>query len=92
MITNPDGTVTVQEKVVSSVTVDPNDGHRVIKTFDNGFGIIHDTGGYTETHVIKAIGLRQLPAMSRKANRSAFSSSTKRTKAPSLVPPSTRPK
>ncbi|MCO6449475.1 MAG: transglycosylase domain-containing protein [Caldilineales bacterium] len=55
IITNADGTVTAQEKIVSSVTVDPNEPNRVIKTFDNGFGIIHDSGGYTETHVFKAV-------------------------------------
>ena len=55
VITNPDGSLTTQEKVVSAVTEDPNDPTRLIWTFDNGFGVIHDTQGYTETHVIKAI-------------------------------------
>jgi len=55
VITNPDGSLTTQEKVVSAVTADPNDPTRLIWTFDNGFGVIHDTQGYTETHVIKAI-------------------------------------
>ncbi len=55
VITNPDGSLTTQEKVVSSVTQDPNDPTRLIWTFANGFGVIHDTHGYTETHVIKAI-------------------------------------
>jgi len=55
VITNPDGSLTTQEKVVSAVTADPNDPTRLIWIFDNGFGVIHDTQGYTETHVIKAI-------------------------------------
>ncbi len=55
VITNPDGSLTVEEKVVSEVIIDPNDPARLIWNFDGGFGIIHDTKGYTETHVIKAI-------------------------------------
>ncbi len=35
-------------------TVDPNDPTRLTVTEDSGFGIIHDSKGYTETHVIKA--------------------------------------
>ncbi|NOX60645.1 MAG: hypothetical protein GXP42_01650 [Chloroflexi bacterium] len=57
VITNPDGSLSIEEKAVSEVTVDPNDPNRVIWTFDNGFGIIHDTAGYTETHVIKAVAI-----------------------------------
>jgi len=54
-ITNPDGAVTMQEKAISTLTVDPQDPNRIILTLDNGFGIIHDSHGYTETHTIKAI-------------------------------------
>jgi hypothetical protein len=54
-ITNPDGTVTMQEKVISTVTTDPQDPSRIILTLDNGFGIIYDSKGYTETHTIKAV-------------------------------------
>lgn len=54
VITNPDGSLSMEEKVVSSVQRDPNDPNRLIWTFANGFGVIHDSGGYTETHVIKA--------------------------------------
>ncbi len=54
-ITNPDGTITMQEQVISTVTADEQDPTRLILTLDNGFGIIHDTQGYTETHIIKAV-------------------------------------
>ena len=46
--------MTVQEKIISSVTRDPNDPSRVTFTSPTGFGVIHDSKGYTETHVIKA--------------------------------------
>lgn len=55
VITNPDGSLSLQEKVVSEISTDPNDPTRLVWTFENGFGIIHDSGGYTETHVIKAV-------------------------------------
>ncbi len=51
---NPDGTTTVED-VESTVTVDPQDPTKVVLTMDNGFGIIHDSKGYTETHTIKAV-------------------------------------
>ena len=54
-ITNPDGTVTMQEQVISTVSVDEQDPTRIILRLDNGFGIIHDSKGYTETHTIKAV-------------------------------------
>ncbi len=54
-ITNPDGTVTMQVKAISTVTADDQDPTRLVLTAENGFGIIHDTHGYTETHTIKAV-------------------------------------
>ena len=36
-------------------TVDPNDPTRLTVNQANGFGIIHDSKGYTETHVFKAV-------------------------------------
>ncbi len=53
-ITQPDGTVIPEERV-TQVQTDPDDPERLILALDNGFGIIHDTHGYTETHVIKAV-------------------------------------
>lgn len=55
IITNADGSLSLQEKVTSRISADPNEPTRLIWTFENGFGIIHDSGGYTETHVIKAV-------------------------------------
>ena len=54
-ITQPDGTVTYEQRPISTVEADPDDPNRIILTATNGFGIIHDTKGYTETHVIKAV-------------------------------------
>jgi hypothetical protein len=53
-VVGPDGTETQQE-VTSTVEVDKQDPTRVILTMPNGFGIIHDSKGYTETHTIKAV-------------------------------------
>ena len=53
--TNPDGTVTMQERPISTVKVDPDDPNRIVLTAENGFGIIHDSHGYTETHTLKAV-------------------------------------
>ncbi len=55
IITNPDGSLSLQEKVIGEISVDPNEPTRLILTQENGFGIIHDSGGYTETHLIKAV-------------------------------------
>jgi len=54
-ITNADGSVTTREKIISTVKADPQEPSRIILTLDNGFGIIHDTHGYTETHTFKAV-------------------------------------
>ena len=53
-VTQPDGTIAYEERG-AQVETDPDDPERLILAFDNGFGIIHDTKGYTETHVIKAV-------------------------------------
>jgi len=54
-ITQPDGAVIYEERPISTVEADPDDPTRIILTAENGFGIIHDSKGYTETHVIKAV-------------------------------------
>ncbi|RUA16632.1 MAG: hypothetical protein DSY55_03750 [Clostridia bacterium] len=45
----------MQERPISTVEVDPDDPTRIVLTAENGFGIIHDSHGYTETHTLKAV-------------------------------------
>lgn len=54
-VTNPDGFVSLQEVRVSEVITEtlPGGDIRLIKNYNNGRTIISDSGGYTETHVIK---------------------------------------
>ena len=50
-------TMTMIDRPPSTGTIAPNDPSRLTFTDpETGFGIIHDSKGYTETHVIKAIG------------------------------------
>ena len=54
IITNPDGSLTMEVITVSQVLVSP-DGHTLTQVFANGMTIISDTVGYTETHLIHAV-------------------------------------
>jgi membrane peptidoglycan carboxypeptidase len=58
VITNPDGTVNLEEYVVRKTTAeeytrkDGSKGRRIVLTTDSGFGAIADSGVLTETHRI----------------------------------------
>jgi hypothetical protein len=57
-ITNPDGTVNLEEYVVQQTSAeeytrkDGTKGRRIVLTTDSGFGAISDSGVLTETHTI----------------------------------------
>ncbi|MFQ6014681.1 MAG: penicillin-binding protein [Anaerolineae bacterium] len=55
LVTNPDGTTTTEEVVVSEVVEEP-DG-TLIQRFSNGMSIISSTVGYTETHRIHVLAI-----------------------------------
>lgn len=49
-------TITMVDRPPITGTIAPNDPSRIVFTDETtGFGIIHDSKGYTETHVIKAV-------------------------------------
>jgi hypothetical protein len=53
-ITNPDGTVEEESYAASQVLYDP-ELDQLSQWFDGGMGIISDTNGYTETHLIHVV-------------------------------------
>ncbi len=53
-ITNPDGSLGQEQYQVSQVLYDPRLGQTSM-WFDGGMGIINDSGGYTETHLIHVV-------------------------------------
>jgi hypothetical protein len=53
-ITNPDGTVAKEPYAASQVLYDP-ELDQISQWFDGGMGIISDSKGYTETHLIHVV-------------------------------------
>ena len=54
VITNPDGTTSLQEVMVTWVEVSP-DGKTITQTWESGFQVVASTGGYTETHQVHVV-------------------------------------
>jgi membrane peptidoglycan carboxypeptidase len=55
-ITNEDGTVGVEDYPARQILYDP-ELDQTSMWFDGGMGIIHDSGGYTETHLIHVVAI-----------------------------------
>jgi hypothetical protein len=53
-VTNPDGTVTQEQVMVTWVEVSP-DGKTVTQTWESGFMIIASSGKYTESHLVHVV-------------------------------------
>ena len=54
VVTNPDGTTSLQEVMVTWVEVSP-DGKTVTQTWESGFQIVASEGGYTESHLVHVV-------------------------------------
>ncbi|MDD3826385.1 MAG: transglycosylase domain-containing protein [Anaerolineae bacterium] len=53
-VTNPDGTVTQEQVMVTWVEISP-DGKTVTQTWESGFMIIASSGKYTESHLVHVV-------------------------------------
>ncbi|MEJ2209025.1 MAG: transglycosylase domain-containing protein [Anaerolineae bacterium] len=54
VITNPDGTTTMDEVMVNWVEVSP-DGKTITETWESGFQVVASDHGYTETHSVHVV-------------------------------------